>query len=343
MSGRTIRAPASRSRALTVCALSAALLSWACGDEENPKPPRTGDGGGTPPGGWLAAVGAEGTLAATFDDVHWSVRQIADRDLRGVACVGNELGWVAGSNGFVLHTQDGGKNWLALATGLSADLEAVAFAREPSSGRLLGVVAGSAGAIAVTQDGGQNFSSPPNLTASALNDAALAEEILLAFVVGDAGVLLRSSDGLGSFQSVAVETSADLEAVAVDSAGSLALVVDSEGHIFASTDAGVSFQLEHAAGIALRGVSLSHAGSWALAVGDGGQAFVREPIGRWSKLATGTTQDLTAALVSHDERRFYAAGTSGTLLRSPDFGRSWSLVPIQTSVTLYALEDLDPH
>jgi photosystem II stability/assembly factor-like uncharacterized protein len=70
---------------------------------------------------------------------------------------------------------------------------------------------------------------------------------------------------------------------------------------------------------------------------------VREPIGRWSKLATGTTQNLAAALVSHDEGRFYAAGASGTLLRSPDFGATWSRVAIQTSANLYALEDLDPQ
>src|SRR6185295_18780018 len=108
----------------------------------SPTPDRRSSDGGRPPSGWLAAVGSDGTLAYTFDDVSWGVTKIADRDLSTVACVGNELGWVAGSAGLVLHTDDGGQSWHQQASGLSANLLAVAFASEPNSGRLVGVVGG---------------------------------------------------------------------------------------------------------------------------------------------------------------------------------------------------------
>ncbi len=319
--------------------LLAFALAVGCSSSDKKK--SGGSDSGSPPQGWRAAVGDDGTLVATFDDATWSARRIAHRDLRAVTCVGNLTGWVAGSGGLILHTTDGGDSFAEQSAGTSADLHAIRFARTATGG-FVGVAAGDVGALAVSHDG-TSWSPVAGTPPTALRAAAIAHHAGIVLVVGDGGAILRSADAGGTFQNVAAPEMGNLTGVAIEPAGLLALVAAQDGGLWASTDGGVSFSREHAAGGPLGAVAMDESGAHALSVGAGGRALGRDPHGAWTELPTGLTADLSAALVTHEGDRWYLAGAAGTLASSIDSGAHWVPAAAGTTVVLRALEDLDPN
>ena len=117
------------------------------------------------------------------------------------------------------------------------------------------------------------------------------------------------------------------------------LTVDDAGGVWSSTDGGQSFQLEITATVGLTSVALTQDGGWALATGRQGRALQQAPGSSWQELSLATV-DLEAALVSHDDQRFYAAGQTGVLVVSHDHMESWSTPETHSTMTLNGLEDL---
>src|SRR5580658_10082284 len=103
--------------------------SHSSGKGGNSPSPSTSMGGTTPaPAGWNAVVGGGGLFAQSFDDVLWNDLPAGTAEnLYSVTCTSETSGWVAGANGFIGHTVDGGKSWTAQATNTAADLYGVRF------------------------------------------------------------------------------------------------------------------------------------------------------------------------------------------------------------------------
>ncbi len=313
-------------------AADAAHAPYDAGDTDsgpilNPPPP---PGGGV---GWRSVVGADGFFGQTFDDRTWAGRVVGVRSLFSVTCWGNLRGWISGHNGLVARTDDGGQTWAPEDAHLAGDLLAIRFG-SPT----LGVVAGQSGALAITRDGGVHWLPTASGTNVTLRGAAVAGDVGVMIVVGDGGTILRSADSGGTWAPARAPGAGDLRAVASDSGAHVVLAVDALGSIWSSADLGLSFAREALAPAALDAVALSDDGSSALAVGRGGAALARDAAGTWTRLATGTSSDLHAALASG--ARFYAAGDLGTLVTSSDQGLTWAKTPLATTATLYALEDL---
>jgi photosystem II stability/assembly factor-like uncharacterized protein len=127
--------------------------------------------------------------------------------------------------------------------------------------------------------------------------------------------------------------------VAATTSGSVILAVDSNGSVWASKDQGQSFAVETDVDVKLNSVSIAEDGSHALAVGEKGTILERNASGTWSPAASGTTETLWAALVTHAGSRDYVSGEHGTLIGSE--GKGWQVVPIPTQVTLFAMENMD--
>ncbi len=66
-----------------------------------------------------------------------------------------DVGWIAGANGLILHTNDGGTNWEVQSTGSSTYFSSIHFVDAAK-----GWVVGSEGTILHTSDGGQNWEIP---------------------------------------------------------------------------------------------------------------------------------------------------------------------------------------
>jgi photosystem II stability/assembly factor-like uncharacterized protein len=287
--------------------------------------------GGSGSGGWAAFTGGGGTFGQTFDNVHWSTSSVAPQDLLSVTCVGDFHGWVAGAQGVVLSTTDGGHTWATQSSGATVDLNAVRFGDIG-----FGVAAGVGGTVLVTGDGGTHWATAATSTKSTLRGVAVAGSA--AVVVGDGATLLRSTDAGASWSTAAIAGAADLHGVTTDSAGQITLAVDTAGNVWRSDDLGASFSLEARLGAALDSVSVADDGSRALTGGKGGAIFVRDSQGGWLSAFSPTTADLHAVLVGFDV--WYAVGQSGTLLSSHDQGATWSWIASGTTATLHGLDDL---
>ena len=296
-----------------------------------PTPPPT-TGGSV---GWKSVVGFAGFFGQTFNDVGWTSRSVAPGTLYSVACADNEHGWAAGEGGFVAYTADGGGTWTTQHPMIEGNLRAINFGWSTT-----GVVAGDAGQLAVTSDSGAHWTAVAPLTNATLRGAAVAPYLHVMLVVGDAGTVLRSGDAGATWTRIAVAGAGDFHSIASDAWAGLVLAVDSLGGIWSSADAGLTFTREMSAGVELDGISTTQAGARALAVGKGGVAFARSLEGTWSAVATGTTVDLHAALVTDGGSRFYAAGEAGTLVTSGDLGAHWTTQSLGTSAALYGLQDL---
>ena len=215
--------------------------------------------------------------------------------LFSVACEDNSHGWASGTGGFVAHTSDGGGTWTVQNSQLTSDLHAINFGWSTT-----GVVAGDSGALAVTRDG-QTWTAVAPLTNVNLRGAAVAPYVGVMLVVGDAGTVLRSADSGTTWTRASIAGAGDLHGIASDAWAGTVLAVDSTGAIWSSRDEGVTFAREASAGAGLDAVSITQAGTRALAVGKGGVVLARSTTGTWATLSTGSAVDLHAALV--DQRR----------------------------------------
>ena len=299
-------------------------------------------GGGGGGGGWKAAVGDGGTIVETFDDASWDVHKVSDHNLRAVSCINNEIGWAAGSKGFIGHTIDGGWSWPAQASGVDAELYAISFAYDADKHEV-GIAAGENGTLLTTRDGGASWLKValPELTSVTWRGTAITQGATLLLAVGTDGSVARSSDQGQSFEHSAIDGATTLTDVALDAAGNLALAVDSAGSIWRSRDAGKSFTLEHSASRALESVSLGRSGALGSATGAGGSMLLRSKNGAWTELAPVSASDLHATLVGPDEDRVYFAGDGGTLVETTALGSTTGVEQTGTLAALRGLEDLE--
>lgn len=326
--------------ATTICA-AFALATAGCGDDtEEKKPPPTYSTMKPPPQGWKAAVGDGGTLLETFDDASWEVRKITDHDLFAVTCVDNEVGWAVGSQGKVIHTEDGGWSWPAQVSGVTATLRAVSFAFTDDDEQV-GLAVGDDGTLIATQDGGDHWFFA-HATSATLRGTAITEGAGLLVAVGDGGVVARSTSRGSAFEVARIPGAADLFDIALDASGGLALAVDSAGGIWVSRDQAKTFEREYTATTALTGVALGRSGLVGSAAG-AGLALLRSSEGVWSRIpmAESASLGLHATLVGPHEDRAYFAGDDGTLLETVDGGRSLFRVLADTHATLRGIEDLE--
>jgi photosystem II stability/assembly factor-like uncharacterized protein len=293
-----------------------------------------GCGGGGPSKAWNAFTGSDGVFGQTFGDDPWSVRTVTSGDLYAVSCVTNSSGWVAGANGFVAHTADGGRSFVTETTPFSSTLRALSFADES-----LGVVAGDDGALAVTHDGGVHWVAAESGTQATLRASAIAARSALLLVVGDGALLLTSRDGGSTWQAGSIPSATNLHGVATTPSATEVLAVDDAGAIWSSTDGARSFVRVFEARAALDRVRMLPTGD-AIAVGLGGTAVARLGGPAWSVLTTGTTVELHTGVIVPQDGSLYVAGEDGTLLESDDRGGRFSAGPLMMTAPIYDLQAL---
>jgi len=101
--------------------------------------------------GW--AVGAAGTILRYQEELGWQRWDSpTDKELAAIYFLSPELGWVVGENGTVFRTDDGGRTWLAQASGTSEYLHRVRF-----EDAAVGWIFGGQGTVLRTTDGGATW------------------------------------------------------------------------------------------------------------------------------------------------------------------------------------------
>jgi photosystem II stability/assembly factor-like uncharacterized protein len=268
----------------------------------------------------------------------------AGKDLNAVYFVDSKRGWIAGDDGFVGYTEDGGRTWSQQTTGTTDAINDIYF-RNKDEGYLL-----AGNSIFNTRDGGRQWRELSRFLPAHFG-GAMPELYSVRFtgkkrgwVVGSVSrrdqvvdsLVVYTDDGGASWQQKRVPTRGELIHLdfADDERG---WIVGAAGTILHTKDGGQNWTREPSGTQA----TLYHVGfrnkntGWAvgeratiLRTTDGGQTWVTVIV------------PLRATLLSVrfiDENEGWIIGRGGLILHSEDGGRSWVQQETGTKQHLYAL------
>ncbi|MHA2091200.1 MAG: ABC transporter permease subunit [Candidatus Kariarchaeaceae archaeon] len=195
------------------------------------------------------AVGSGGTVITKTIDGNWiDVSPTTDIIFRSVSIVKADnsttqktTAFIAGENGEIWKTNDGGTIWENKVLGTSSDFYGIDFMNETH-----GLIVGENGQIYGTSNGGQTWEQreAPESVTSTLRDVLYISDIR-AFIVGDNGVFLKSTDNVNpivgwDWDKMSSNTAIHLTAITYQSINKL-WVSGFNGTILQTKDGGHSF------------------------------------------------------------------------------------------------------
>lgn len=284
-----------------------------------------------------------------FGQTGW-VRRSTDvkGDLVAVHFTSSEKGWIAGDNGFLASTTDGGATWTTHNLNTTEDINEIYF-RNEDSGYL---VAGRK--MFMTRDGGRNWqdiriyrsgefgSGRPEFLSIRFSDKKKGYVIgsVLRRSGGDDivvdSLVMRTDDGGETWRRITVPSKVELFHLDFNG-NSHGWIVGDKGAILATTDEGLTWRVQ------LSGVSRALFGvdfrddNDGYAVGGGGTILRTENGGStWAKVETGFTETLKRVDFA-DDKNGWIVGYGGSILRSGDRGKTWIKQSSAVSTRLYGL------
>jgi photosystem II stability/assembly factor-like uncharacterized protein len=267
-----------------------------------------------------------------------------DKDLNAVFFADSKRGWVAGDNGFVSHTEDGGATWAQQPLGTNEAVNDIYF-RNKDDGYIL-----AGNRIFNTRNGGERWSELRSFSADEYGGATPELYSIRfsgkkrAWIVGSVSrrdvvvdsLMVYTDDGGASWLRQRVPTKEELIHVdfVSDQRG---WAVGASGTILHTEDSGKTWTLQSPN----TKVTLYHVDfrnervGWA--VGERG-TILRTTDGGESWFAVEAPVRSTLLSVQFvDEEQGWIVGRGGTILRSGDGGQTWIQQESQTKQNLYAL------
>jgi photosystem II stability/assembly factor-like uncharacterized protein len=272
------------------------------------------------------AVGERGHVLQSTDGKSWTQLKVPTRStLTTIAIVDNHV-WVAGHNGVILHSADGGKSWqaqrrdpYALAEGEQAadhdPLQGAPILDIHFSDANNGIAVGAHSLMLLTHDGGSTWSPKQAIAQPAAPARAAPME-------GD----------VFSQEDLMLDEEADphLNAVATAGPGTL-VIVGERGTFLRSTDSGESWtRLDFPYKGSMFGV-LSWNDGHLLAFGLRGNVYESRDLGTtWSKVDAGTSASLMGGSVLGKDGAALV-GANGTVLRRAAAGTPFALTTFKNA------------
>lgn len=267
------------------------------------------------------------------------------KDLNTIFFADLKRGWIAGDNGFVSHTEDGGRTWTQQPIGTNEAINDIYF-RNKDDGYIL-----AGNRIFNTRNGGVQWREIRRFSADEFGGAEPELYSLRfsgkkrAWIVGSASrrdvvvdsLLIYTDDGGTSWVRQRVPTKEEL--IHVDFVNDQrGWVVGASGTILHTDDGGQSWTLQRSN----TNATLYHIDfrnerlGWA--VGERG-AILRTIDGGESWLAADVpvVRSTLLSVQFADEDQGWIVGRGGTILRSEDGGRTWVRQESQIKQNLYAL------
>jgi len=294
----------------------------------------------------LFIVGCVVANVALAQDGGWTATRRGEegKDLNAVFFADSKRGWVAGDNGFVSRTEDGGATWAQQPIGTNEAINDIYF-RNKDDGYIL-----AGNRIFNTRNGGERWSEIRSFSADEYGGATPELYSIRfsgkkrAWIVGSASrrdvvvdsLLIYTDDGGASWLRQRVPTKEELIHVdfVSDQRG---WAVGASGTILHTEDGGKTWILQSPN----TKVTLYHVDfrndrvGWA--VGERG-TILRTTDGGESWFAVEAPVRNTLLSVQFvDEEQGWIVGRGGTILRSGDGGKTWVQQESQTKQNLYAL------
>ena len=269
-------------------------------------------------------------------------------DLVAVFFTSSEKGWVAGDNGYLASTTNGGRSWAPYPLNTTEDISEIYF-RNDDHGYL---VAGRK--LFITHDAGRSWQEI-KIYRSGEFGAGRPEFLSIRFsdknrgyIIGSVlrqsgdddivvdSLVMRTEDGGDTWRRITVPTKRELFHVDFDG-NSRGWIVGDDGVILASTDEGYTW-VKQSSGTTMPLYNVDFRDSKeGYIVGKSGTILRTENGGwTWEKVATNF-KDTFMRVDFADGKNGWIVGYSGTILRSSDKGRTWTRQESLTGERLYGL------
>ncbi len=277
---------------------------------------------------------------------NWTVnRTKATGDLVTVYFTSSDKGWVAGDDGYLAWTNDGGKNWTKQEIGTTENINEIYF-RNDDNGYL---VAGKK--LFITKDAGRNWSETRIYKLTDFKNVA-PEFLSIRFADKKRGIVIgsllnrkndvvdslvmRTEDGGETWKRVIVPSKTELYHLAFAGSNNCWIVGDS-GLILASNDGGANFNKQISGSDKdLYNVDFRDS-SEGYVVGSKGTILRTENGGAtWQKVISTFTETFLRVDFA-DDKNGWIVGYKGTILRSNDKGKTWTKQTSNTDSNLYGL------
>lgn len=279
----------------------------------------------------------------------WTLlRETGSGDLVAAYFTSPERGWVAGDDGYLASTQDGGKTWETYPLKTRENINEIYF-RNNDNGY---IVAGRK--LYLTKNAGQSWEETFIVKPGTFKDAVpeflsirfadkkrgIAVGSLLKTIRGEEVVVdslaMRTEDGGDTWTRMILPAKGEL--FHLDYNGSShAWIVGDGGVILASTDGGRNWVRQNSGTKLpiynvdfrddLEGYAVGKSGT-ALRTDDGGTT--------WQKVATGSNETFMRVDFA-DDKNGWIVGYRGTILKSSDKGKTWVKQDGGTQKNLYGL------
>lgn len=259
----------------------------------------------------------------------------------GADFIGQE-GWMVGAGGAILHTQDGGRNWLFQRNiqGYNAANPGIFWAVTFKNQRLGWVLSSTSPVVWRTTDGGQFWQaeSLPSGVPSPGTKVSFADTLSGWIVCPglSTGYILASTDG-GRTWSIQIQIPSHFYEGVFAGSPRQCWAVGYSGWVTRTTDGGQNWlEQQIASQPSLYDVHFSDT-LYGWACGYAGAIFYTTDGGiSWTAQTSGTARALQA-LAFLDRSKGFAVGDTGTLLKTTDGGANWTLIPTGIDVELAAI------
>lgn len=208
--------------------------------------------------------------------------------LRTSFAINQNLVWVAGDNGILLKTENGGNTWVSQPTPTSSAIYSINFVSQ-----FVGFIAGGNGTLYKTTDGGSTWTKLVSPVADDLYSLAVIGDNFVV-VVGANGTILRSTDGYNFVLVLNTNQTADtLYSVCLYDT-SIGWACGANGAYLRTLDGGISWTKY--------------------------SVFVPDPVNPTQEYIINTKLNAIGFVNLNDG---WAVGDNGTILRTTDGGLRW--------------------
>ncbi len=276
----------------------------------------------------------------------WSQRKVeSNGDLVAVYFTSAEKGWIAGDNGYLARTNDGGKTWRRFVLNTNEDINEIYF-RNEKTGYL---VAGRK--MFVTNDSGESWQEA-TIYRPGYFRVGTPEFLSIRFadkkygyIVGSLlnrdgevidSLLMRTDDEGLTWRRQLAPTKAEL--FHLDFSGnSHGWIVGDQGVILATTDRGETWRQQSSGTTRALFCVDFRDDKEGYIVGGGGTVLRTSDGGRkWEPITTGQTSTFKRVDIA-DDKNGWIVGFNGSILRSQDRGMSWQKVSSSSSGRIFGL------
>lgn len=269
-------------------------------------------------------------------------------DLVAVYFTSSDKGWVAGDDGYLASTTDGGRTWTKYPLNTTENINEIYF-RNEDNGYL---VAGRK--MFITRDAGRSWqdiriyrsgefgSAQPDFLSIRFSDkkrgyvvGSLIKRVGKDAIVVDS-LLMRTEDGGETWKRITLPTKSELFHLDFDG-NQRGWIVGDEGVILASTDEGNTWiKQDSGTKASLFNVDFRDSKEGYVVGGNGMILRTANGGATWEKVETNFKTTFLRVDFA-DDKNGWIVGKAGNILRSGDKGKTWTRQEINTQENLYGL------